>query len=291
MGSGTIYVVATPIGNLEDLTRRAERTLSEVDFVAAEDTRRARTLLRHLGIEKPLVSYYDAVESRKSRALVSRCQAGESMALVSDAGTPLLSDPGFRLIQEAHEAGVKVVPIPGVSAPIALLSCAGVAPLPFVFLGFLPSRSTARRRFIAPYRDRPETLVFFETARRLPAALGDLADLLGDRPAVIGRELTKVHEEIRRGTLEDLAASYGPDGGATLRGEIVVAVAGCDEEGGAVDDEKMEAALRVLLAKGESASRAAREVAADLGVSRREVYQKALALTDPSAGGGKRSAD
>jgi 16S rRNA (cytidine1402-2'-O)-methyltransferase len=291
VGSGTIYVVATPIGNLEDLTRRAERTLSEVDFVAAEDTRRARTLLRHLGIEKPLVSYYDAVESRKSRALVSRCQAGESMALVSDAGTPLLSDPGFRLIQEAHEAGVKVVPIPGVSAPIALLSCAGVAPLPFVFLGFLPSRSTARRRFIAPYRDRPETLVFFETARRLPAALGDLADLLGDRPAVIGRELTKVHEEIRRGTLEDLAASYGPDGGATLRGEIVVAVAGCDEEGGAVDDEKMEAALRVLLAKGESASRAAREVAADLGVSRREVYQKALALTDPSAGGGKRSAD
>ncbi len=291
MGSGTIYVVATPIGNLEDLTRRAERTLSEVDFVAAEDTRRARTLLRHLGIEKPLVSYYDAVESRKSRALVSRCQAGESMALVSDAGTPLLSDPGFRLIQEAHEAGVKVVPIPGVSAPIALLSCAGVAPLPFVFLGFLPSRSTARRRFIAPYRDRPETLVFFETARRLPAALGDLADLLGDRPAVIGRELTKVHEEIRRGTLEDLAASYGPDGGATLRGEIVVAVAGCDEEGGAVDDEKMEAALRVLLAIGESASRAAREVAADLGVSRREVYQKALALTDPSAGGGKRSAD
>lgn len=291
MGSGTIYVVATPIGNLEDLTHRAERILSEVDFIAAEDTRRARTLLRHLGIEKPLVSYYDAVESRKSRTLVARCQGGESMALVSDAGTPLLSDPGFRLVQEAHEAGVQVVPIPGVSAPIALLSCAGVAPLPFVFLGFLPSRSTARRRFIAPYRDRSETLVFFETAPRLAAALGDLAELLGDRPAVIGRELTKMHEEIRRGTLEDLAASYGPGGGATLRGELVVAVAGCGEGGGAVDDDRLEAALRGRLAEGESASRAARAVAADLGVSRRVVYQKALALTGASAGGGKPSAD
>lgn len=286
MGSGTIYVVATPIGNLEDLTHRAERILSEVDFIAAEDTRRARTLLRHLGIEKPLVSYYDAVESRKSRALVSRCQGGESMALVSDAGTPLLSDPGFRLVQEAHEAGVRVVPIPGVSAPIALLSCAGVPPLPFVFLGFLPSRSSARRRFLAPYRDRPETVVFFETARRLSASLRDLAEVLGDRPAVIGRELTKLHEEVRRGRLEDLAAAYAPGGGATLRGEIVVAVAGCGEAEGGADDEKVDEALRAHLIAGESPSRAAREVAAALGVSRREVYQRALSLSGASGRGG-----
>src|SRR5262245_32278985 len=196
MQAGTIFVVATPIGNLEDITFRAARILGEVDVIAAEDTRRTRVLLRHLGIEKPLVSYYDAVESRRSDELVRRAKNGESIALVSDAGTPLVADPGFRLVRAARAEGVPVVAVPGPSAPLALLACAGLPTHRFSFFGFLPTRSGPRRRLLADVRDREETLVFFETARRLAASLADLADVLGPRSAVLGRELTKAHEEV-----------------------------------------------------------------------------------------------
>ena len=169
--AGTLYVVATPIGNLEDVTLRAVRVLGEVDLVAAEDTRRTRLLLDHLGLHKRLVSYYDAVESSRAPELVRRLLAGESIALVSDAGTPLVADPGFRLVRAASEAGVAVVSLPGASAPLALLACSGLPTVRFSFVGFLPPRSAARRREIAALAGRTDTLVFFESPRRLVAAL------------------------------------------------------------------------------------------------------------------------
>lgn len=281
MATGTIYVVATPIGNLEDITRRAERILGEADVIAAEDTRHTKTLLAHLGLSKPIVSYYDAVESKKAPELVARAEAGESIALVSDAGTPLLSDPGFRLVELAHERGVPVVPVPGPSAPLALLSCAGLPAGRFAFLGFLPAKASARRKFIAEYAGHRDTLVLFEAPRRLPAALVDLADVLGAREAVIGRELTKKFEELVRGSLPDLAARYAAQTAERrIKGELVIAIEGAEEGAGGVataDDPVVGERLRERMAAGESPSRAARAVAAELGLPRRDVYQRAVA--------------
>jgi 16S rRNA (cytidine1402-2'-O)-methyltransferase len=285
---GTIYVVATPIGNLEDITHRAVRILGEVDLIAAEDTRRTRILLRHLGIEKPLVSYYDAIESSRSSELVARAQAGESIALVSDAGTPLVADPGFRLVRAAREEGVPVVSIPGPSAPLALLACAGLPTYRFSFLGFLPTKAGPRRRLLQDVRDREDTLVFFETARRLPDALADLVEVLGARPAAIGRELTKAHEDVVCGDLASLAERFAD--GVSVKGEIVLAVAGDDGETasdgtGAGEGERLDARLRELLAAGSSVAMAARQATQELGISRRETYRRALALRS-SAGEG-----
>jgi 16S rRNA (cytidine1402-2'-O)-methyltransferase len=279
---GTIFVVATPIGNLEDITFRAARILGEVDVIAAEDTRRTRILLRHLGIEKPLVSYYDAIESQRSEELLRRAQAGESIALVSDAGTPLVADPGYRLVRAAREEGVPVVSVPGPSAPLALLACAGLPTHRFSFFGFLPNRAGPRRRLLADVRDREETLVFFETARRLAASLADMAEVLGPRRAVLGRELTKAYEEIIDGDLASLSTRFGesPD----PKGEIVIAVAGRDASSStAADDARanernVERRLRELLDRGSSVSDAARQVASELGVARRDAYRHALAL-------------
>ena len=280
--SGVIWVVATPIGNLEDLTRRAERVLGEADLIAAEDTRRTRALLSHLGLSKRLISYHDAIESTRAAELVERARAGERIALVSDAGTPLVADPGFRLIAAARAAGVPVVPIPGPSAPIALLSCAGLPVSRFSFLGFLPARGTARRRLLDEVRGRSDTLVFFETARRLPDALVDLVAVLGgDRRAVIGRELTKLFEEVSSGSLEELRQRFSSEGESRLRGEIVVAIAGADsgDEGtaaaAAVDSD---AEIRRALDAGSSPSAAVRELARTTGLSRNEIYRRAQAI-------------
>lgn len=280
MATGTIYVVATPIGNLEDITRRAERILGEVDLVAAEDTRHTKVLLNHLGISKPVVSYYDAVESKRAPELVERALAGESIALVSDAGTPLLSDPGFRLVEAAHAAGVPVVPVPGPSAPLALLSVAGLPAGRFTFVGFLPAKISARRKFIAQYAAHRDTLVLFEAPRRLPGALRDLAEVLGEREAVVGRELTKRFEELVRGTLPELASRYAAeDGERRIRGELVLAIEGAGEGDANVvsaDDPVVGERLRERIASGESPSRAARAVATELGLPRRDVYRRAV---------------
>lgn len=285
---GTIYVVATPIGNLEDITYRAVRVLGEVDLIAAEDTRRTRILLRHLGIEKPLVSYYDAIESTRSEEIVARARAGESIALVSDAGTPLVADPGYRLVHLARAEGVPVVSIPGPSAPVTLLACAGLPTNRFSFLGFLPTKAGARRRLLHEVRDRDDTLVLFETARRLGDALADMAEILGPRRAVIGRELTKAHEEVVSGDLPSFAARFAED--ATVKGEIVMVVArsegmrwadgttaGTEGEGA---PSALDVRLRDLLSAGTSVASAARQVAGELGVSRRAAYSRALALRD-----------
>jgi 16S rRNA (cytidine1402-2'-O)-methyltransferase len=280
---GAIYVVATPIGNLDDITLRAIRVLREVDVVAAEDTRRTRILLTHLGITKPLVSLHEAVEEQRARELVRRASGGQSIALVSDAGTPLVSDPGYRLVTQAISAGIPVVPIPGPSAPIALLSCAGLPTDRFTFAGFLPARRAQRERFIAELASRRDTLVLFETARRLPASLADLAAALGPRPAAIGRELTKKFEEIVRGNLVELAERYADASrSASLRGEITLAIGGASgaeaERADVGGDERLDDVLRARLATGESVSLAARAVAAELGLPRRQVYQRALEI-------------
>lgn len=261
--------------------------LREVDVVAAEDTRHTRVLLEHHGIRARLVAYHDHVEAERADELVARALAGESIALVSDAGTPLIADPGYRLVRAAAAAGVRVVPVPGASAPLALLSCAGLPTDRFTFVGFLPPRESARRRVLEEIAERPETLVFLESPNRLAAALADMAAVLGARDAVIGRELTKRFEEIRRGTLDELLGAAAPaDDGARVRGEIVLAVAGRPE---LPDAERVQAAaasldelLRRGLAAGEPVAELARAAARELRIPRRVAYQRALELKPPS---------
>jgi 16S rRNA (cytidine1402-2'-O)-methyltransferase len=222
-GTGTLYIVSTPIGNLEDVTLRALRVLKEVSLVAAEDTRRIRKLLQAYGIKTPVMSLYDHVESRKAPLLISRLREGEDVAYVCDAGTPLVSDPGYILVRRAIEDGVTVVPVPGPSAVIAALSVAGLPTDRFIFCGFPPSKAARRRQFLKALANETATFVFFESPRRLQACLEDLHALWGDRRAVITRELTKKFEEIYRGTLPELLMRLKSE---RVRGEITLLVEG-----------------------------------------------------------------
>ena len=221
--AGTLFVVATPLGNLSDITLRAIDVLKSVGAIAAEDTRRTRKLLSHFDVRTPLVSYHEHNEESASRRIVERLHRGDDVALVSDAGTPLIADPGYALVTLAVREGVNVVPIPGPSAVAAAVSAAALPPLPFYFVGFLPRRSGARKRKIQEVAGLRATLVFYESPHRIAASLSDLAEVLGDRRAVVARELTKIHEEFIRGTLSDLARTAETD---TWKGEIVVVVAG-----------------------------------------------------------------
>jgi 16S rRNA (cytidine1402-2'-O)-methyltransferase len=276
---GTLFLVATPIGNLEDVSARAVRTLREVDLVAAEDTRRTGRLLQHLGIAQPLRSYYDAVEQERAPALVAAMRAGKSVALVSDAGTPGIADPGYRLVAAAVAAGIRVVPIPGASALTTFLPASGLPLDRFVFEGFLPARQAERRRRLAALAAEPRTIVFYEAARRLADALADLASAFGARPAAIGRELTKMHEEIVRADLPTLAARYGSSSAlAAPRGEIVIAVAGAPHEPPVIATEDLEDEIRRRRREGMSVRDIAESVARARGVNRRMVYRLALAL-------------
>ncbi len=219
---GTLRLVATPIGNLEDITLRALRVLGEADRIYAEDTRRTGVLLRHHGIASRPVSLHAHNETARIREVLVALDADEAVALVSDAGSPLVSDPGIRVVDAVLEAGHRVEAIPGPSAVIAALGVAGLAPQPFVFLGFLPRRSGARRTRLEAYRDRPETLVLFESPHRIGALLDDAASALGPRRACVARELTKLHEEVARGPLDELANRFR-DG---ARGEITLVIEG-----------------------------------------------------------------
>jgi 16S rRNA (cytidine1402-2'-O)-methyltransferase len=280
----TLYVVATPIGNLDDVTLRALAVLRDVDVIAAEDTRHTRQLLEHHGIAARgrLIAYHDHVEAERAGEIVARLAAGASVALVSDAGTPLIADPGYRLTRAAAEAALRVVPIPGPSSPIALLSCAGLPTDRFTFAGFLPPKSVARRRAIAELAERTETLVLLESPHRLAATLADLAELLGDRRVVLGRELTKRFEELRHGTLAGLAAHYAADGDAEIRGEIVLAITGRPAGAAASEDTvaALDELLRAGLDAGEPLAALSRAVAARLGLPRRDVYQRGVALKE-----------
>ena len=276
MAAGVLYVVGTPIGNLEDITLRALRVLREVDLVAAEDTRRTRALLTHHGIARPVTSYYDAVERRRTPALVARLLAGARIALVTDAGTPGIADPGYHLVKGAIAAGVPVVPVPGASAVTALVSVAGLPAERFAFEGFLPSRAGQRAARLRALAAEPRALVFYEAARRLDAFLADAGEILGDREAAVGRELTKRFEEIVRGPLSEVRRRFAD--GEPARGEVVVLITGAAAEEApaptTLDDD-----IRQALAAGRRVSELATELAARTGRPRREVYRRALELS------------
>jgi 16S rRNA (cytidine1402-2'-O)-methyltransferase len=279
--TGVLYVVATPIGNLEDVTLRALRVLAEVDLIAAEDTRRTAILLRHHGISTRQVSYYDAIERRRTPELVERMRAGARVALVTDAGTPGVADPGYHLVRGALQAGIPVVPVPGVSAVTALVSVAGLPVDRFAFEGFLPARAAARTARLRGLAAEPRAMVFLEAGRRLGAFLRDAGAALGDREAVIGRELTKVHEELLRGRLSELRARV--DAGEPVRGEVTIVVAGAPGPE-AVAPDTLDAAIREALASGGSVREVSAALAGKLGVPRREVYRRALAVQGKGSG-------
>jgi 16S rRNA (cytidine1402-2'-O)-methyltransferase len=271
---GTLHVVATPIGNLEDVTLRALRILGEVDLVLAEDTRRTRALLTHHGIRARLRSLHAHNEAARVKEVVALLGEGRSVALVSDAGTPLVSDPGERLVARVAEAGLPVSPVPGPSALLAALSVAGLPTECFAFLGFLPRARKGRAAALERWRERPESLVLFESPRRTRATLRELAESLGDRPACVARELTKLHEEVSRGTLTELADALAEP----VRGEVTIVVAGGTRAPRSVAD--LDAEIRRLLDEGRSVREVADTLAQVRGVSRRSVYARALELRE-----------
>lgn len=277
---GALGLVATPIGNLGDITARALDWLRSADLIACEDSRVTQVLLRHAGIEKPIVSYHDHNAAAMRPKLLARVAAGERVALVSDAGTPLISDPGYKLVRAAIDMGLAVTMLPGPSAPIMALALSGLPSDRFLFGGFLPVKQAARRRAIEEAARAPVTLIFFETAPRLVDALIDLQAVLGERPAAVARELTKLFEEVRRGSLGALIAHYAQAGAP--KGEIVIVV-GPPEEA-AASAEEVDALLTRALSSM-SVKDAAATVAAATGQPKRAIYARALELGKGSGGG------
>ena len=269
-----LYVVATPIGHLGDVTLRALEVLAGADVIACEDTRVTRTLLDRYGIRTPLTPYHDHNAATARPKLLARLADGAVVALVSDAGTPLISDPGYKLVGAARDAGHAVTAVPGASSVLAALAVAGLPTDRFLFAGFLPPKPGARSTRIAELAAIPATLVLFETGPRLAAALADLAAALGSRTAAVCRELTKLYEEVRRGDLAALAADYAA--APAPRGEIVLVIG--PPEAGAPDEADIDGMLRAALSRA-TLKDAVAEVAAVVGVSRRELYQRALAVT------------
>ena len=267
---GTLYIVATPIGNLEDITLRARRVLGACDWIACEDTRQTRKLLEHLGISKPLVSYYEHNEAARARELVAKLESGASVALVSDAGTPLVSDPGYRVVKAAIDAGVAVVPVPGVSAAVSALSASGLATDSFRFCGFLPAKTAQRRKMLENLRDETCTLIFYETPHRILDALKDVEAVMASRPAVVARELTKIHEEFLRGTAAEIRTQL--EARPSVKGEITLLI-GKAEEAAAADETPLEDAVRAAEGRGLSRMDAIKQVARERRLSKREVYR------------------
>jgi 16S rRNA (cytidine1402-2'-O)-methyltransferase len=272
---GKLILCGTPIGNLEDATPRLARTLGQAHIVACEDTRRTRKLLTHLGVHaRELVTYNETNERRRATELVERMKDGAIVALVSDAGMPGLSDPGYRLVRAAVDAGIATEVVPGPSAAISALAIAGIAPGRFVFEGFLPRKSSERKRHIETLVDEKRTLVFFESPHRVADALADLAEVLGPRSGALARELTKLHEEVVRGTLPELAeyaVKEPPRGEITL---VVGGAVGTSKE--AVEPEELARRTRALIAQGVDRKEAMQEVARAAGVSKRAVFDSLL---------------
>jgi 16S rRNA (cytidine1402-2'-O)-methyltransferase len=271
-----LHLVATPIGNLGDLSARAIAVLKGADVIACEDTRVTGKLTHAFGIGTPLLSYHEHNADRMRPKLLARLRDGERIALVSDAGTPLVSDPGYKLVREAAASGIALFPVPGPSAALAALIVSGLPTDRFFFQGFLPAKTGARRTVLAEIGAVPSTLIIFEAARRLGPTLAEIAEVLGDREAAVGRELTKLHEEVRRGPLTQLAAHYDESPG---KGEAVIVIAPPSAE--MSDPTTMvadiESRLRALLVS-HGVKEAAAVVAAEFGIGRRDAYARALAL-------------
>jgi 16S rRNA (cytidine1402-2'-O)-methyltransferase len=266
---GCLYVVATPIGNLEDITFRAVRVLKEVNWIACEDTRTTHRLLEHYGIRTPSISYHEHNEAERTEDLIARLAQGEKGALVSDAGTPLVSDPGYRLVHAAVEAGIRVEALPGPSALLTALAVSGLPTDQFHFGGFLPAKQGQRKRFLESLRDEPATLIFYETPHRILEALEDIAGVVGTRNVVVARELTKVYEEVLRGTADEIRAALA--GRDAVRGEFVVLISKALEN--IEDDTPIEEAIGLLVSAGVSRMDAMKSVARQRGLSKREVYK------------------
>jgi len=273
---GRLLVVGTPIGNLEDLSPRGRRALAEADAVFCEDTRVTAKLAARFGLPARRIACPGPREESRVAELLERLERGETVALVSDAGMPTLSDPGTRLVEAAAAAGHAVLVVPGPSAPAAALAVSGLPAVPHTFLGFLPAREGERRRFLEAARDRPETLVWFESPHRLRESLFAAAAVLGGRRACVARELTKLHEEIVRGTLPELAAAFAERGEA--RGEITVVVEGRRGADEAASDEDVDARIRAALAGGEPLKALSKQIARSTHRPARQIYARALEL-------------
>ena len=276
--SGTLFIVATPIGNLADITHRAIQTLKDVDLIAAEDTRHTNKLLQHYGINTRTISYHEHNEQQRSEELLSRLKKGSNIAVVSDAGTPGINDPGFRLVRLAHDNDIAVVSIPGATALVAALVASGLPTDEFFFGGFLPARSAARRNRLAELQSVPGTLVLYEAPHRLASSLRDAAEILGNRNATIARELTKVHEELRHGKLDQLSTYYTNQ--EKPRGEIVLLIDRNRSEA-TLQPAVTSASVLVLVERYESEGldhRAAlKKAARELGLTRDEAYRRLMA--------------
>ncbi len=272
---GTLYIVSTPIGNLEDITLRALRVLKEVDVIAAEDTRHSLKLLSHYGISKPLISYWGEKEKVRSEEIIKRLEKGQSIALITDAGTPGISDPGGIVIRRAIDEGFNVVPIPGPSALITALSVSGFTSKRFTFVGFLPSRASHRLKALKELSIETGTLIFYEAPHRLVETLEDILNSLGNRNVAVFKEITKIHEEVFRGQLEDVISAIKD---STVAGEFVIVLEGKTEREG--ERKTMDEALNevmLLIKKGRSRKDAVRRVAETYGLSKKELYNRSLA--------------
>ncbi|HEY3135201.1 MAG TPA: 16S rRNA (cytidine(1402)-2'-O)-methyltransferase [Blastocatellia bacterium] len=272
--SGILYLVATPIGNLEDITLRALRVLKEVELIACEDTRHTRKLLAHYQISKPSISYHEHNETERSAELIARLEAGTNIALVSDAGTPLISDPGFRLVREAIDGGIQVVPIPGASALVAALSASGLPANEFTFVGFLPARRSARREKLKELANLKSTLVLYEAPHRIKETIADALAALGDRDCVLARELTKIHEQFVRAPLSEIEI-------AQARGEMVLIIGPPIDHGvrqlQETSEQSISEEVRVLMRSERLDQKTAlKQVARSRGLSKSEAYRRMM---------------
>jgi 16S rRNA (cytidine1402-2'-O)-methyltransferase len=275
--AGTLYIVPTPIGNLDDITLRALRVLKEVELIAAEDTRHTLHLLSHFGIKTALTSYHEHNERDKARMLVERLKSGASIALVSDAGTPAISDPGYRIVFEAIRAGIQVTPLPGAAALTTAICASGLPTDRFLFEGFLPAKSRERKGKLQSLRGETATLVFYEAPHRLLDTLGDLLKILGDREIAVARELTKVHEEFVRGKLSEVIGALEH---RDIKGEIVLIVQGATGEA-QVSEADLQAVIRQLVGGGMGVKEIAELLGERYGLAKKEVYRLALDLKAP----------
>lgn len=274
--AGTLFIVATPIGNLEDITHRALRILREVDVVACEDTRHTRKLLNHFGITTRTTSYHEHNEQQRGEELCELLESGKNVALVSDAGTPLISDPGFRIVKAAIDRGISVQPIPGAAALVTALSASGLATDQFLFAGFLPARAGARHAKLSELKSIPATLVLYEAPHRIRATLADAREILGDREAVIARELTKLHEEFARGSLSELIGRFSEI--EAPRGELVLIISGQHTEmvassGATPPVDQFRERMNELEREGIDQKTAMKKAAKELGLKRDDAYR------------------